>query len=114
MVRVDVAGRDRLDAQVLGEVAEQEVAARVASLVRALELDEEAVSEGGGKPCGPVRVDDAESLARAAGEADEAVGELRDELERDRRAAAAARGRAPAAKTRVPAWASVRSRQRFP
>ena len=84
MVRVDVAGRDRFHAQVLREVPQKEIAARVAPLVRSLELDEEAVSEGGREACRPVRVDDAEPLAGAAGEADEAGRQLRDALERHR------------------------------
>ena len=44
MVRVDVAGRDRLDAEVLGEVAEEAESPRVSPLERPLELDEEALT----------------------------------------------------------------------
>ena len=50
MVRMDVSGRDRLHAEVLGEVAEKHQAARVSALERALELDVE--------PVGPERVDE--------------------------------------------------------
>jgi hypothetical protein len=41
MVSVDISGRDRLDAEVLREVAEQRVPMRVDTLERSLELDEE-------------------------------------------------------------------------
>ncbi len=77
MVRVDVAGRDRRDAQIGCEVAQERVPARVSALVRTLELDEEAVaSERAREPGGGVRVADGEAVARAAGEADEAVVQL--------------------------------------
>ena len=44
MVRVDVAGRDRLDAEVLGEIAQETESPRVAPLERPLKLDEEALT----------------------------------------------------------------------
>ena len=44
MVRVDVARDDRPDAERLGEIAQTCVAARVAALVRTLELDEEPLA----------------------------------------------------------------------
>ena len=80
MVRVDVAGRDRLDAERLGEVAQREVPARVAALVRALELDEEALAaEGLRQPRRGVRVAHREAVARAAREADEPVRVLHEQ-----------------------------------
>ena len=84
-VRVDVARRDRLDAEVLGQVAERDVPSRVAALVRPLQLDEEPLPpERGGEPGSAVRVSEREPVARAAGEADEPLVQLRDGLERDR------------------------------
>ncbi len=47
MVRVRVAGGDRLDAQFPGKVAQECVAARVSPLVGALQLDEEAIASEG-------------------------------------------------------------------
>ena len=80
MVRVDVAGDERADAGVRGEIAEECVPARIAALERPLQLDEEAVgSERAGELDGGVRVADAEPVARAAREADEAVVQLRQQ-----------------------------------
>ena len=80
---VDVAGGDRLDAEVLGEVAERRVPARVAPLVRALELDEEALAaERRGEAGRAVRVVEREPVARAAREADEPLVQLGERLER--------------------------------
>ena len=77
VVRVDVARRDRPDAERGGEVAQVRVAARVAALVRALQLDVEAVAaEGAREPRRRVRVADGEPVARAAGEADEPLVQL--------------------------------------
>ena len=87
MVRVGVPGDDGLDAGVLGEVAQERVAARVAALERPLQLDVEALaSERARELGGGVRVADAEPVARAAGEADEAVVQLREQrrIERGR------------------------------
>ena len=78
MVRVHVSGRDRLDSEVLCEIAEGGVPASVPAFVRPLELDEEALpAEGLSEPRCRIRVAGAEPSARAAGEADEALGELR-------------------------------------
>jgi hypothetical protein len=81
MVRVDVAGGDRADSELAGEVAERGVAARIAAGVRALELDEEAVAaEGAREPGGRVGVHDGEAVAGAAGEADESLVVLGEEV----------------------------------
>ena len=86
MVRVDVSGRDRLDAEVLGEVAQEAEPARVPALERALELDEEALAaERAREARRGVRVEKAETAPRAAREADEPLVQLRDGLERNRR-----------------------------
>jgi hypothetical protein len=86
VVRVDVAGRDRADAERLREVAERAVAARVAALVRPLELDVEALGpERLGELARRVRVADAEAVARAAGQAEEAVVALAQERRVERR-----------------------------
>ena len=72
MVRMNVAGDDRPDAERLGKIAQACVAARVATLVRTLELDEEALAaECAGQPRGSIRVAHRDSVPRAAGEADE-------------------------------------------
>ena len=83
---VDVAGGHRLDAQGLREVAQGGVAAGIAPFVRALELDEEAfAAERGGEAGGGVGIADGKAVARAAGEADEAVVPLGELLKRQRR-----------------------------
>ena len=83
-MRVDVPRRDRLDAEMLGEVAKRRVPPRVAPLVRALELDEEAVAaERGREPGGTVRVAERKPVTGTAREADEPVGEGGEGLERD-------------------------------
>ena len=86
MVRVDVAGRDRAHAQRLGEVAQRGETARVASLVRALQLDEEAFRPERARQ-GPraVRVADRETVPRAAGEADEPLVQLGEQPGVERR-----------------------------
>ena len=77
MVGVRIPRHDRGDPERLGEVAQPRVPARVAALVRALELDVEAVAaEGGGEPCCRIRVVDREAVAGATREADEALVEL--------------------------------------
>ena len=59
------------------ELAQVRVAARVAALVRPLQLDVEAVvPEGAREPSGRVRVADREPVAGAAGEADESLVQL--------------------------------------
>src|SRR6266702_1261055 len=74
MVRMDVAGDDRRDAELLGETAEGGVVARVAALVRSLELDEEAVrSEGTCQTRGAVRIAHRYSVPRAPGKTHEPV-----------------------------------------
>ena len=89
VVRVRVAGGDGLDAERLGEVAQGGVPAHVAALERPLELDVEALGpEGAGElGCG-VRVVHAETVARAAGQADEPLVELGEERRGRARAAA--------------------------
>ena len=83
-VRVDVPGRDGLDAEMLGQVAERRVPPRVAALVRTLQLDEEPLrAERRGEPRCAMLVVEREPVARAPGEADEALVQLRDGLERD-------------------------------
>ena len=73
-MRVHVAGGDRRHAEVLREIAQQRRAAGVAALERPLQLDEEAVAaERLRQPGGAVRVAQAEAIAGAAGEADEAI-----------------------------------------
>ena len=109
MVRVDVAGDDCLDAGVLGEIAQERVAACVAALERPLQLDVEPLPpERAGELGGGVRVVDAEPVARAAGEADETLVQLREQrwIERRRQELSLLFGR-------VCAWAAVRRRQRF-
>ena len=94
VVRVDVAGRDGGHAERGGEVLERGVAARVAALERALELDVERAGERAREPGGAVRVERGEAVARAAGEADEPFGVGGDDVDASSRAGAArARGR---------------------
>src|SRR5215212_4894245 len=86
VMRVRVSGDDGRDAECLGEVAKPGVPTCVASLVRALELDVEAVApEGGGEPGGRVRVVDAEAVTCAARQADEALVELLEQRLVERR-----------------------------
>ena len=110
MVRVGVAGDDSLDAGVHGEIAQERVATRVAALERPLQLDVEALAPERARELGcGVRVADAEPVARAAGEADEAVVQLREQrrVERGRqqltflRAGVSVRGGEEAAEVRV-------------
>ena len=65
VVRVDVAGRDGRDAERRGELLERGVAARVAALVRALELDVERAGERAREPGGAVRVERRRARGRA-------------------------------------------------
>jgi hypothetical protein len=86
MVRVDVAGDERPDPGVLGEVAQERVPAGVAALERPLQLDEEAVGpERPHQLDGAVRVADAEPVACTAGEADETLVQLRQQRLVERR-----------------------------
>ena len=81
-MRVHVAGGHRVDAQRLRQVAQGCVAAGVAALVRALELDEEPLAaKRRGEVRGSVGIADREAVARAAGEADEAVVSLGELLQ---------------------------------
>ena len=74
---MDVAGDDRLDARVLGEIAQECVPLGVPALERPLQLDVEAVgAERVRQLGGSVWVADAEPIARAAGEADKPLGKL--------------------------------------
>ena len=85
VVRVDVAGRDGGDAERCGQLFERGVAAGVAALVRALELDVERAGKRAREPGGGVRVERGEAVARAAGEADEPFGVRFEDVERRRR-----------------------------
>ena len=74
VVRVHVARGDGLHADRLRQLPQPVVAACVSPLVGPLELDEEPVApEDGRQLGGAVRVPDCEPVARAAGEADQAV-----------------------------------------
>ncbi len=79
VVGMDVAGADGRDAECGGKLLERGVAAGIAALVWALELDVERARECLREPGGGVRVGDGEPVAGAAGEADEAFGVLGDE-----------------------------------
>jgi hypothetical protein len=80
-VRVGVPGRDGRDAERLREVAQRRVAAGVAALVRALQLDVEAALEGARERGGGVGVADGEPVPGAAGQADEPLVPLVEERE---------------------------------
>ncbi len=108
VVRMDVAGRDGRDAEVAGELAQPREAARVAALVRPLELDVEAVApERRGELRSVVRPVHAEPVAGAAGEADEALVQLQ-RATGAATPAAGARPRASAACPRAPRSAAGR------
>src|SRR6266540_5038335 len=86
MMGMDVAGDDRPHAERGGEIAQQRVPGPVASFVRTLKLDEEAVAaEGSREPRGGVRIAHGESVARAAGQADEPIVQLLQQLLVERR-----------------------------
>src|SRR4030095_4909139 len=86
VMRMDVPGCDRLDAEVLGEVAQKGESPRVPSLERPLELDEEALpAERPRQARRRVRVEEAEATPSTTGEADEALAQLRHRFERHRR-----------------------------
>ena len=81
VVRVDVPGDDRLDADRLRELPQPSVPLRVAALVRPLELDEEPVpAEDRRQLRRAVAVPYRETVPRAAGQADEALVELREQV----------------------------------
>ena len=100
-VRVRVAGRDRRHAERLGEVAQRGVAARVAALVRALELDVEAAGPNARRAAAARSGRGRRARARAAGEADEPLVQLLEAalLERRRQQLVLAPGR-PRARVR--------------
>ncbi len=82
---MDVAGRDRLHAEMLGQAAQQAETPRVSALVRALQLDVEPLAaERAGKARRSVRVEQTEPAPRAAREADEPCVRLHERVERDR------------------------------
>ena len=84
-MRMRVARRDGGDAERGREVAQRGVPARVAALVRALELDEEPIApERAGGTGGLVRIPVREAVARAAGEGDEPIRVLEQEVEVER------------------------------
>ena len=93
-VRVDVAGRHRLHAEGLGEIAQCCVAPRIAALVRTLKLDEEALTaERRGEPGGGIRIAHGQAVAGAAGQADESFVALGELVQRKRRLEAIVRVR---------------------
>src|SRR6266511_1951184 len=104
MVRMRVTGRDRADSELPSEVAECGVAARVATGVRALQLDEEAVAaEGACEARGRVRIPDGKAVAGAAGKTDEALVPLGEQGKVEARVQTLVRvgGREQAAEVRV-------------
>ncbi len=83
---MDIAGRDGLDAERLGQLAQNCVAASVAALERPLELDEEAVAaERLRQPRRRVRVPDREPVPGAPRQADEALVALLQQFLPERR-----------------------------
>ena len=81
VVRVDVPGDDRLDADRLRQLPQPTVALRVAALVRPLELDEEPVpAEDRRQLRRAVAVPYRETVPSAAGQADEPLVELREQV----------------------------------
>ena len=83
VVRVDVAGRDGFDAEVLGEVAQEPEAPRVSPFERPLELDEESLAtECGCKACRRIGIEEPEPAPRAPREADEPLVRLCHGFER--------------------------------
>ena len=83
---MDIAGDDRADAGVLGEIAQERVPVCVAPLERALQLDVEALRpEGAGECRGSVRVAHAESVAGAPREADQPFVQLGEQRRIERR-----------------------------
>ena len=81
VVRVHVAGRDGRHAERLGELVQRVVAPRVAALVRTLQLDVERAGKRAREPRRRVRVDDAEPLPRAAGQRNEPLGMLGEDVD---------------------------------
>src|SRR5262245_352942 len=86
MVRVDIPGRDRLDAEEIGEIAEEREPSGVSALERALELDVEALAaESACESCRRVRIEQSEPSPRTARQADETLVQLGNPLEGYRR-----------------------------
>ena len=74
MVRVDVAGGGRAQAELAREFAEGRVPASVPARVRPLELDEEAVAaKSAGEAGGRIGSADGQAVPGAAGQADETL-----------------------------------------
>ena len=107
MVRVHVAGRDRLHAEHIRELSQRGVPA-TSRVERPLELDEEAVAERLRRPAAAVFGSRTAGVPRAAGKTDEPVVQLEQELDRQRGSSGGSSGLGL-----VPACAAVRSRQRF-
>jgi hypothetical protein len=83
---MDVARRDRLDAEMLGEIAQEPEPPRVPALVGTLELDVEALrAECSGQARSGVRIEQPETSTCTAGETDETLVRLRDRVQRDGR-----------------------------
>ena len=81
VVRVDVPGDDRLDADRLRELPQPSIALRVSALVRPLELDEEPVlPEDRRQLRRAVAVPCRETVPCAAGQADKPFVELREQV----------------------------------
>jgi hypothetical protein len=110
MVRMDITGDDRPDAARLGKIAQACIAARVATLVRTLELDEEALAA----ECAASRAAAfglrTATRACATGEADEPVVQL---LEQTLIQCGIRRGLGFSPDRPCAACAAVISRQRF-
>ena len=86
IVRMDIAGRDGLDAQRLGQFSQSCVTASVATLEGPLELDEEAVAtERLRQPRRRVRVPHRKPMPGAARKADESLVALLHQLLPERR-----------------------------
>jgi hypothetical protein len=84
VVRVDVPGGDRGDPEVAGELAEGGVPPGVAALVRALKLDEEALSaERGSHTCGRIGISHPQSVSGTTGQADQPFAVLEQPVERE-------------------------------
>jgi hypothetical protein len=85
MVSVDVAGRDGLDTQMVGEIAQEAEPTGVPALVRPLQLDVVALAtEDVRELRRRIRVEQAETSPRAAGQADESLVQLGDRRKRNR------------------------------
>ena len=81
VVRVHVAGGDGRHAERLCELVQRVVAPRIASLVGTLQLDVERAGKRAREPRRRVRVDDAEPLPRTAGQRNEPLGMLGEDVD---------------------------------